>query len=328
MENFDYKGFWKDSKESKRDWILEMPTEEEISIKEQSLHYKLPKSYVELMKFSHNGGLLKRNAFIKRNDKNEVVELYKIDYIEAINKLMSREEMNTFPGLASLPEVGVYFGSHIDGRERFALDYTTNKEEPSVCVILYSQKEKKYYPKTIASNFKEFVCSLGILEKPDPFDFEALRESVKVTAKKTFTGFKKYTKEKIIAFGLYTDSEGKFIAPAINTEDHLLEQFKEYPEEKDYYIYSTNEWKYEGGGTGIPQEFEEIDNQIIKYWVYLNTDGAKRRFRKQLLDTCVYALLDLKKEGLFSEELILMVNISDEEISKAHFKKIKKELNG
>lgn len=322
MKDFNFKNFWKNSNEFKK----EMPTDSEIIEIEKRLQHPLPQDYIDLMKLSQNGGMLSKNAFVKENEQGEINELYKIDFIDAINALNSEQERKLLAGSATWPDVGIYFGMNLDGREMFALNYLDSKNEPSVSVILYSRTEKKSYPKTIANSFKEFVQALRKLDKPPVFDFENLKEEIKTAVRKTYNEFKNQSTEKIIAFGLYTGSEGNFVASAINTEEHFNTQISKYPKEKEFYTYATTEWKYEGNEA--PENFAKVDNLIQKHLIFLTSDNKKNSFRKQLLDTCTSVLKELKDENLFSEQLVLMVNISDEELPKAQFKKIVKELNG
>jgi hypothetical protein len=61
MENnfftdFDFSDFWDDSEYALKDYVEEYPNDDLISSVEQELDYKLPASYIELMKL-HNGGV-------------------------------------------------------------------------------------------------------------------------------------------------------------------------------------------------------------------------------------------------------------------------------
>lgn len=322
MKDFSFKNFWKNSNEFKK----HMPADSEIIEIEKRLQHQLPLDYINLMKLSQNGGMLNKNAFVKENELCEIVELYKIDFIDAINVLKSEQERKQLAGSATWPDVGIYFGMNLEGREKFALNYLDNPKEPSVSVILHSKTEKKYYSKTIANSFKEFIQALRKLDKPPVFDFENLKKEIKTAVKKTYSEFKNQSAGKIVAFGLYIGSDGSFVASAINTEEHLNTQIGKYPKEKEFYTYATTEWKYEG--TEASENFARVDNLLQKHLIFLTSDNKKTSFRKQCLDACKNVLKEVKDENLFDEELILMVNISDEEMPRTQFKKIMKELNG
>ena len=56
FDNFDFTNFWKDSAYALKEYVSESPSDELIASVEQELGYKLPASYIWLMK-QHNGGL-------------------------------------------------------------------------------------------------------------------------------------------------------------------------------------------------------------------------------------------------------------------------------
>ena len=60
--NFDFSDFWNDSGYALSQYVEEFPTEEIIHSVEQELGFKLPASYIELMKM-HNGGTPKNCCF-------------------------------------------------------------------------------------------------------------------------------------------------------------------------------------------------------------------------------------------------------------------------
>lgn len=62
FHDFDFSGFWDDSEYSIKEYVGEFPTDELILSVEKELGYKLPASYIELMKL-HNGGTPKNYCF-------------------------------------------------------------------------------------------------------------------------------------------------------------------------------------------------------------------------------------------------------------------------
>ncbi len=56
FEGFDFTGFWDDSSYALKSYVSAPPTDEEIASIEEELGYKLPASYIALMKL-HNGGV-------------------------------------------------------------------------------------------------------------------------------------------------------------------------------------------------------------------------------------------------------------------------------
>ena len=55
FENFDFSHFWDDDEYSLEEYVGKESTDEEIESIEKELGYKLPASYIELIKI-HNGG--------------------------------------------------------------------------------------------------------------------------------------------------------------------------------------------------------------------------------------------------------------------------------
>lgn len=62
FEDFDFTDFWNDDVEN-MDLIGESPSDELIAEIEKELDYKLPASYIWLMK-QHNGGLVNKTDFL------------------------------------------------------------------------------------------------------------------------------------------------------------------------------------------------------------------------------------------------------------------------
>jgi len=62
FKDFDFADFWDDSDYSLQEYVEKPPSDELIQSIEEELGYKLPDSYIELMK-QHNGGIPKNNCF-------------------------------------------------------------------------------------------------------------------------------------------------------------------------------------------------------------------------------------------------------------------------
>ena len=63
FENFDFTDFWGDDEYAMNEYIGAPPTEEMIEETERELGYKLPESYIWLMK-QHNGGIPVNTCFL------------------------------------------------------------------------------------------------------------------------------------------------------------------------------------------------------------------------------------------------------------------------
>lgn len=62
FHDFDFSDFWDDDDYSLKEYVEEKPTDELIHSIEEELGFKLPASYIELMKI-HNGGTPKNCCF-------------------------------------------------------------------------------------------------------------------------------------------------------------------------------------------------------------------------------------------------------------------------
>lgn len=62
FENYDFTDFWDDIDYSLNEYVEEYPSDEMIESVEKELGYKLPESYIWLMK-QHNGGITTKSCF-------------------------------------------------------------------------------------------------------------------------------------------------------------------------------------------------------------------------------------------------------------------------
>lgn len=119
------------------------------------------------------------------------------------------------------------------------------------------------------------------------------------------------------------------IASAANTKHHLNTKIFEFPDEEEFYTFTTTEWFYEG--TFGNEGFEPYSKKFQEYSNSLPEDSLVVKFRNDLLDFSINCLLELKQEGYFLNEntnIKLMVNISNGNINHAKRKKLIKLLNG
>ena len=78
FEDFDWGTFWDDSEYALESYVGKEPTDEEIKEIEDELGYKLPESYIELIK-KHNGGIPFATVFSTRETAVHIESIYGID---------------------------------------------------------------------------------------------------------------------------------------------------------------------------------------------------------------------------------------------------------
>ena len=149
---------WFDSKYSKENCISEPFDDELLKSIEEELGYKLPASYVELMR-KHNGGSLKR----RRLDIGDTYTI--LDVIFGIG----REKEDSLCGEYGTkfwleewgyPDIGVAIAdTESAGHEMIFLDYTECGPEGEPKVV-YVDQEPDYEKTVVAENFEEFVNML------------------------------------------------------------------------------------------------------------------------------------------------------------------------
>ena len=154
FENFDFADFWNDDVEN-MDLIGESPSDELIAEIEKELDYKLPASYIWLMK-QHNGGLLKKTDFLVT-----VSNSWKLIGITSFIKINSICDENQFmKDDWGYPDIGVAIcDTPSAGHEMIFLDYREcgRQGEPKVVHI---DQELDYEITLLADNFEDFIRGL------------------------------------------------------------------------------------------------------------------------------------------------------------------------
>lgn len=164
FEGFDLKKFWKESEYAEKEYVCEPVTEQLIEEIESELGYKLPLSYIELMK-TQNGGS-PNNTAVPCNEPT----LWADDHvaITSIFGISKNKKWSLCGELGSqfmideweYPEIGVYIcDCPYAGHDMVALDYRKcgNNGEPEV---VHVDQECDYKITFLASNFESFIKSL------------------------------------------------------------------------------------------------------------------------------------------------------------------------
>ena len=156
--------FWKNSEYGLEKYVCDYPTDDIIKSIEKELNYKLPDSYIELMK-TQNGGLPKRRAFPTSEPTSWAEDHVAITGIKGIG----RDKVYSLCGeLGSYfkveeweyPDIGVYFGDCPSaGHDMICLDYREcgATGEPTV---VHVDQEDDYKITYLSKNFESFIKGL------------------------------------------------------------------------------------------------------------------------------------------------------------------------
>ena len=163
FEDFDFTDFWNDDAEN-MDLIGETPSDELIAEIEKELDYKLPASYIWLMK-QHNGGLIKKTDFLVT-----ISNSWKIVWVTKFIKINSICDENQFmKNDWGYPDIGVAIcDTPSAGHEMIFLDYREcgRQGEPKVVDI---DQELDYEITLLADNFEDFIRGLVDSEELEEF---------------------------------------------------------------------------------------------------------------------------------------------------------------
>lgn len=169
FENFDFSNFWDDCEWARKAYIHEPPTDELIAEIEAELGYKLPESYIWLMK-QHNGGVPVKTCFCVENDVFEVAGILGIgSHGEHSPHFSITDDIISEWGY---PNIGVPLcNCPSAGHDMIFLDYREcgPQGEPQVVHI---DQEVDYRITFMANNFEEFIRGLG----DDPYRLAAFEK--------------------------------------------------------------------------------------------------------------------------------------------------------
>lgn len=164
FENFDFTDFWDDDEYAMNEYIGAPPTEEMIEETERELGYKLPESYIWLMK-QHNGGIPFNVCFPCDEPTSWADDHVAITGIMGVDKdkiyslcgqLGSRFMIEEW----GYPDIGVAIcDCPSAGHDMIFLDYREcgPQGEPKV---VHVDQEDDYYVTLLADNFEEFIRGL------------------------------------------------------------------------------------------------------------------------------------------------------------------------
>ena len=172
--DLDIAQFWEPSEYAEQEYIDAPPTDDRVAEVERELAYKLPKSYVELMKYQ-NGGMPKKT---RHRTKQRTSWSHDHIAISGIYSIGSEKPCSLCGGFGSqfwmdewgYPAIGVYFADCPSaGHDMVCLDYREcgPRGEPKV---VHVDQERDYTITFVAENFESFIRGL---EDDEAFEEEA-----------------------------------------------------------------------------------------------------------------------------------------------------------
>lgn len=160
----DMKNFWDDDEYALKEYVSKPLTDQLIASVEKELGYKLPASYIELMKM-HNGGIPVNTCFPTKKPTSWAKDHIAITGIFGIG----REKSNSLGGsLGSqfmidewgYPDIGVYIcDCPSAGHDMVMLDYSKCGKDGEPQVVHIDQ-EANYKITFLAKDFETFIKGL------------------------------------------------------------------------------------------------------------------------------------------------------------------------
>lgn len=232
FKDFDFSDFWNDSEYSFKEYIEEEPTDELIKSVEDELGYKLPVSYIELMKM-HNGGIPKKDCY-PTTQRTSWAE----NHI-AITGIMGIGRNKTYSLCGSLgsqfmidewsyPNTGVFIcDCPSAGHDMIMLDYSNCSKEGEPEVVHIDQ-ESGYKKTFLAKDFETFIRGLVSSDTYDTSEQDLI---------KTLETFKS---------GRFSDTLQEYFKKdtIINFDKVLRNLFTELTTEKGYFALHGDDLSY------------------------------------------------------------------------------------
>lgn len=170
-KDFDLSKFWSECSYSSRDYIESFPDDTIIESVEKELGYKLPGSYIALMR-TQNGGLVNKSCFPTTEGTSWAEDHIAIAGIMGIGK----EKIHSLCGAQGsqfmidewgYPATGVYIADCPSaGHDMILLDYSNCGPEGEPEVVHIDQ-ENDYKKTFLAKDFETFIRGLEEEEKLD-----------------------------------------------------------------------------------------------------------------------------------------------------------------
>jgi hypothetical protein len=164
LDSSDLNGFWKDSEYARQEYLGEALTEELVRSVEQQLGFKLPASFLQLMR-TQNGGIPARRHMVLKSGSTTEAAIIEISGIFGIgtrnpSTLCGSSGSRFWVEEWGYPPIGIYFADCPSaGHDMVCLDYRAcgSLGEPAVSHV---DQEQDYRILVLADTFANYVGSL------------------------------------------------------------------------------------------------------------------------------------------------------------------------
>lgn len=298
FEGFDFTDFWDDSDYAKEAYIEESPSDELIASVEQELGYRLPASYIWLMK-RHNGGIPVNTCF-----PTEEPTSWAEDHV-AITGIMGIGREKTYSLCGELgsrfmideweyPDIGVAIcDCPSAGHDMIFLDYRECGPEGEPKVVHIDQ-ESDYEITPLADTFEDFIRGLVNEEDFEPDPEEEKAEELEKVRTAAFTP---------LLAQLCRQSGAPETAERLIRElaVRIVEEkgyFALHADEDSYRLYDIQFWLYGNANPGVSEEtyLKEYPN-MLTFGNGFSTGGYAPGFVEDWLKSRKKAGVIFKRDG-------------------------------
>jgi hypothetical protein len=266
FEDFDFTNFWDDDEYALDKYVEDKPTDELIKSIEDELGFKLPVSYIELMKV-HNGGTPFNNCFPVGDDYKQISGISGIGRIKTYSlcgSLGSQFMIDEW----GYPNTGICIcDTPSAGHDMIMLDYSKHGKngEPEV---IHVDQESDYEVTFLAKDFETFIRGL-------------VNESVYDTSAED------------LAAALYKVEHGKF--STVLTD--LCNNFIQFNEIEKVIRSISKEVVTQKGHFSLHADELSYLLYDIQFWLYSSSKSVRNK--EQFL-TAYESIMTLPTDGVFS----------------------------
>lgn len=303
FKSFDFSNFWDNSEYAKKKYVEKPVTDKMIKIIEKELGYKLPTSYIEMMKVQ-NGGIPVNVCFPAECVPGWPDGFVQIDCIMGIGNekrysLGGEAGSKFWIDLWEYPDIGVVICETITGgHDLIMLDYRKcgNKGEPEV---VHVDQEGDYEITFLAKDFETFIKGLVNYSVFDTTE----EDKIKVLKMIEQGKFSELLSKLVANITQVNDIEGKirFICTQIvNNKDC----FALHDDELSYLMYDLQFWLYSNTFPNVnKKKFIEDYPKMIAFGGDFSTGGYGPSFFTDWLDDRIQKgiIVDKENQIYFSE---------------------------